>query len=375
MALAALRMDDYGRDDERKKLIAADPRMVWTLRRFFDEWLYPRVLKPSNRADGTIELYRIAIRYWEDVTADPDLADLALDRDDASPIDFVGLLPEWGYSRRGIKLRDKIRIGRLSDNPAFSPLSRITARSHASRIATLLQKAGPRFGPRERTAEILPRCPYVPQVSADFEPKPPFELEQARAIAAACSGMDRPVLPSWIAHEVWWRTRLALFYYTGLRAGTVRALRWSHVSQRKGQIWLKVPRALVKTRKPIEMPLHAQLVELLEQVRCGRPDEDLILPEGCGYRNFLDLHSDLQAKAGLIEEDRQSPHAWRRTHLTQMAELGAGRGKEVAQVAADHADGRTTHEHYISLLVNQFRLRLPPLWASVANDRQSRLFD
>jgi integrase len=242
----------------------------------------------------------------------------------------------------------------------------MSARTHATRIATLLTMAGPRYSPRQRVAELLPRLPYVPPVEADFEPKPPYSLEQARQIAAGCGKLSRPQLPNWIGTELWWKVRLGLFYYTGLRAGTVVSLCWSHVEERGGYLWLKVPKALVKTRKAIELPCHEQLADLLRQARDCRPSDsqptDVILPQACGYRHFVTLHSELQEAAGIAAADRQSPHAWRRTHLSQIGELGAFRGLEFSRVAADHADGRTTEQHYVTQLVNQLRLRLPTLF-------------
>lgn len=335
-----------------------DPRSWWTLGQFFDEWFLPGMLA-KKRAAGTIHRYGDALKYWSDVTGDPPLAEI----DDQVCIDFVGLLPEWGFSRRGQRRGEPLRIARLTDCPAFTPLQSATMAGHVQRIGTLLERAGPRYSTRIRVAEILPRLPYLPQVTAEFETKPPFTLATARLICAAAARMGRPELPAGFPRLLWWRTRLALFYFTGLRAGTVTRLAWSHV--RPGldgsELWLDVPKQIVKTGKPIRMPLHPQLAELLGQLPRGG---DLILPEGCGYRHFLTLHSELQELAGIPEADRQSPHAWRRTHLSLMGELGASQALEVARIAADHSSGRTTMEHYVGqTLVNGIRLRLPPLFA------------
>lgn len=374
MGLRVLFADDFerpeGEERAAQQLLQREPRLAWTLRQFSESWFLPQVLRLKRRTRATEYRYHVALRYWEDITDDPRLVDLLLDRDDAATIDFVGMLQEWGYSRRGMRRGEPQRIGRLDRNPSFLPLAGPTAHTKASDIATLLKHAGPRYSPTQRSAELLPRLPYVPldMIAKDFEPKPPFATDEARQIARACVKMWRPVVPYWLTTELWWKVRLGQFYFTGLRAGTVIALRWSYVEERPGGLWLKVPKTAVsKTRKAIELPVHAQLAELLLEVKRRRPrggrDDDLILPECCGYRHFLTMHRELQEQAGIDPAAQQSPHAWRRTHLTRIAELGAGQGLEFARIAGDHSDGRTTAESYVTTLVNQLRLQLPPLFS------------
>jgi integrase len=356
--------DDAGETD-KSAAIAKRPELGWRLREFCENWFSPRYLK--KRVSETTRNYLSSIRYWEAITDDWRLVDFAFDREgaDKQALDFTDQLPEWGYSRRAIRRGEPIRIGRVADYPAFTPLSAMTAREHASRIATLFRKAGPELDNRHHYAELLPRAPRVEILPADFEQKNPFTWGTARAIAAAASRMRRPALPAGLPVELWWRVRLSTLFYTGLRMGTVERLCWSHVADLDGDAWLKVPKDLVKTRKRIEMPLHPQLVELLRQLRQLRPVDvsgDLIIPDGCGRRTLLDLHVELQELAGVEVNLRQGLHAWRRTHLSQIYELGAARGLEAAKVAADHADGRTTAQSYVATVVNHFRLRLPLLF-------------
>jgi integrase len=365
----------FGDDDQdpvglaKAAAIANRPELAWRLREFHENWFAPRYLRRA--VDETPRNFIRAIRYWEAITDDWRLVDFSFDRDgaDGQADDFIEQLPEWGYCRSGIRRGQQIRIGRMADNPSFTALSSITGREHASRIARLFRTAGPEVpgDNRHRYAELLPRAPIVEIIPADFEEKFPFSWPIARQIVAASSRMTRPLCPHWLPVELWWRLRLGLLFYTGLRMGTIVQLRWSHVggNLEAGEAWLKVPKEIIKTRKKIEMPLHAQLVELLLQVRRNRPSDvadDLLVPVVCGRRSFLDFHGELQEAAAVPLESRQSPHAWRRTHLTQMFELGAGRGLEIARAAADHADGRTTAQHYVAAIVNAFRLRLPLLF-------------
>lgn len=358
-------------ESEKAALIAKRPELAWRMREFFENWFGPRYLWRKGRevSRETVRNHRCTLRYWESITDDWRLVDFLCDRDgaDAQALDFTDQLPEWGYSRRGMRRGEPIRIGRLADNPSFTPLKSMTGGEHAARMARLFRVAGPEShrDNRHHYAELLTRVPRVEILPRSFDEKEPFAWPIAQQIAAACGRMTRPVLPAWMPCELWWRVRLATLYYTGLRMGTVVKLCWSHAHDLDGTPVLKVPKELIKTRKKIEMPLHPQLAGYLRQVRGLRPrdwPDELLIPEGCQRRYLLDLHEELQVLAAIPDEQRQSFHAWRRTHLTQICELGAGRGLELAQAAADHSDGRTTARHYISVILNHFRLRLPLLF-------------
>jgi hypothetical protein len=343
-----------------------EPKLMWPLSKFFERWFLKGVLKPKGAAAGTIDLYGDALRYWTAITGDPPLWLIS----DEHGIDFVAQLPEWGYSRAGVHRGGKLRIGLRSESPGLRPLASTTIAEHVGRITTVLQAAGPRFSCKQCTAEVLSRFPYVPPYAGQFVEKSPWTVAQVRQIARGCLWMDKPALPEWLTHELWWKVRLALFYYTGFRAGTVVALAWSHIREEHGAWSLEVPGEVVtKTRKAAKLALHPQLVELLQQLREARArvahhDSDLILPAGCGYRYFLDLHVALQEAAGLPEAQHQSPHGWRRTHLAEIDRLGAKYGEEAARLAGQHATARTTAEFYVGQAVlNELRMRMPPLFA------------
>jgi integrase len=346
---------------EQREASQREPRLLWTLRQFFENWFCDAVLKPRQAASATFEGYETLLRYWEQITGDPPLL---LTADDAC-IDFIGTLPEWGWCCKGVPRGRSHKIGPLTDYPSYWPLGSERIKTHRTRLATLIRAAGPRYDPSHARARILQEVPYVPIVTSEWEPKPPFSVEQARQIAAAARLMSRPELPPWITCELWWQTRLALFYFTGLRSGTVIELRWRHLEHRGRDTWLAVPGEIVKTGKATEILLHQQLCLLLACVRQCRgepPADEPILPAACGYRHFLTLHSELQQKAGIPEASRQSPHAWRRTHGVQLDLLGAREGQEAARAGLDHASGRTTRRSYVGdIVVNYLRTMLPLL--------------
>lgn len=347
---------------QQRELIDVEPRLLWTWRQFYENWFLEAVLKPRDSAKGTRDTYENMLRYWEHLTCNPPL----ILTDDEVCIDFVGTLPDWGWSCKGVPRGRPHRIGLLSEFPSYWSLAEPTIKSHRDRLATLIRAAGPRYDPSDARARILREVPYVPIATAEWETKPSFTLEEARQIAAAAKRMNKPELPEWLNCELWWQTRLALFYFTGLRSGTVLQLRWKYLVEENGETRLKVPGEIVKTGKATEVSLHPQLCLLLSCVRAKRGDplpDELILPPGCGYRHFLTLHTELQELAGISEARRQSPHAWRRTHGVQIDLLGATDGDELTRRALDHSHVRVSRASYIGDVVMNFcRLRFPPLF-------------
>lgn len=332
------------------------------LRQFFDRWFLPTLLRKSR--DATVRKYYDAIGWWETLTGDPDLADVT----DALCLAFADELPEAKYRRAMVPRGAGMQRAKVSGSGLYRTLAPISVAKHVNRIAFILGRAGPRFDPREPVAEILDRCPLMPRLEGAFVPKQPFDLEAARQIAAAAATFDRPDMPGWITPPQFWKIFLAVFFYTGLRSGTVLRLQVKHLTSVERQPLLDVPADLVlKTNKPTRLAVHGQLLTLLKELP-ARSGEELLLPSVCSYSHLLDLHAQLQKAAGLSPQQIQSLHAWRRTHGNQMALLGAERGEEIARAALDHADVQTTRSSYVNeAFLNRLRVRLPELW-------QRRLF-
>lgn len=345
------------------------------LRQFFERWFLPTILRKSR--DATVRKYYDALAWWEAITGDPDLGDIT----DAVCLAFADELPHAKYRRACVRRGASIPRARAQGSALYRTLAPISAAKHVNRIAAILGRAGPRFDPREPVAEILERCPLMPRLEGSFPGKAPFALEAARAIAAEAGKFDRPDMPAealaiGLTPSLFWRVLLGEFYYTGLRSGTVLRLQIKHFLAEGGD-WplLDVPADIVlKTSKATRLAVHPQLAGLLREVIGGRGAdargrEALILPAVCSYSHLLDLHAQLQRRAGLAAADIQSLHAWRRTHGNQMAILGADRGLEIARASLDHADGATTRSSYVNeAFLNRLRVKLPELWPR-------RLFD
>lgn len=161
----AAEQDDIS-GESKHGLVAQRPELAWRLRDFFELWFAPRYLQKCVKE--TVRNYYSTIRYWEEITDDWRLVDLLSDDDgsDDQCLDFTDQLPEWGYSRRGIRRGEPIRVGRLVDCPAFTPLSSMTARDHASRLGEAKCGDGighPRFG-----SVAGEGCEYALDRVADF---------------------------------------------------------------------------------------------------------------------------------------------------------------------------------------------------------------
>jgi integrase len=337
---------DVGDESPPPQRAEGVPSPDMTLLEFFDEWFLPVVLVAQRDvSQATITLYRDALGYWQALTGDPPLSEI----DDRLCAAFVGQLRSEATYKRG----------NLGTERALSSSS---IAKHLKNLRSILYRTGPRLDPQRPTVEVLTRLPFLPNVRAEFTQKPSLTIETARQIAAAATELDKPDLPKPLTAAAWWKVRLALLYYTGLRSGTIVDVAWKHFERTGDKAWLNVPAGLVrKTSKPIRLALHPQAVELIEQLPTPRPPDERIVPLACCYRYFLTLHEQAQQRAGLPAEQWHSPHVWRRTHGQQMADLGAERAIEVARIALDHSDGRTTEAHYVSV-VNQLRVRLPPLF-------------
>lgn len=326
------------------------PRM--SLSEFFEEWFLPIVLKSEqNASEGTIRIYRTALDWWRKLTGDPPLAQI----DEFTVGEFVAGLRTATFQR-----------GPCS--PKY-PLAPHTIFKQQKQIKTILARVGPTIDPRRPGKKLVAEAPYI-RVAAPQKgkPKASFTLEAARRIAAAAIEFDRPKYHS-LATATFWKRLLGGLFYSGLRFGTVWRLRWEMLAQEDdGSWWLDVPEQ-TKTGKRKLIVVHSLWLAALQPIQpSGR-----IFPTRPGKSNLDDLHKRLQELAGIPLVKQMPFQAWRRTHSTQMALLGAKAAKLVAQHSLDHGDDRTTTDHYADI-DNMFRPKLPVLWEADVDQRQRRLF-
>jgi integrase len=342
-------------DPDAAAAAAAPPGMLFNtasglspqmrLSQFYTEWFLPVVLIGDREAqDSTITLYRDALDWWRIITGDPPVYEIT----DQMLARFKGELSHATYKRG--------RLGRQIK------ISRATVAKHLKALRALIYRLGPQLDARRATAGLLQRTPIVPGVTVTFNLKPCYTLEEAQAIAKAAASFDRPKLAD-VPAPVFWRRQLAMWYFTGLRSGTVSLLTRGCLARRDGRLWLDVPaKAVTKTGKGLSLWVHAALEAAID---LAAPPDTPLVPRAGHYRTVIDMHQQLQAAAGLPPERQLSPHAWRRTHGEQLKLVGLDSLREVLRMALDHDDAATTETHYTSA-VNELRMRLPTLWPDFA---------
>jgi integrase len=200
-------------------------------------------------------------------------------------------------------------------------------------------------------------------------PKRCYTLGEAKAMIVATLSMPAPRSPQprAIAPHRWWRAFLLVLFYTGLRIGTVLKLRRSMIERRGDQTWLVIPGEITKTGKALEKFLHPTAAKAIDQLGAG----ELIFPWRYWKRHLNNRHELLQRIAGISH--KLSLHAWRRTHGTEMAKIGAAYGRRIAQQTLDHEDEETTSEFYVNIEA-ELIAKLPDIDCSLDDPRQGKLF-
>jgi len=333
------------------KLFAAEPRgddsslsPHMTLASLMRVYFEPVVLVAEGRDRGTVASYWESLGWWQALTGDPPIQAI----DDYTLADFKTRLRDEATWKRG---------------PAGSPqrLSKATQIKHLRQLRTLITVAF--------NKGLLAEMPRLLVGKVKGRPKPHFSVDDARRIVAAAPHMPRARRRLWnVEPGDWWQAVVLVLFYTGLRIGTVLELRRSMLARddRYPGPYLKIPgelideggetKKVVKTRNDVDKYLHPLAWQAIQ--RLATPDR--IFPWPHCRRHLIDRHEHLQRLAGIAADKLLSPQAWRRTHSTEMAKLGADYGRRIAQQTLDHADQRTTSQFYVDIEAHVIA-RLPPL--------------
>lgn len=361
------------------------PRM--TLSEFFERWYLRVVLKLSAEEVRNLKLgqrewrkmklseadmrkfpnavnYQQSIDYWKHLTGDPPIYAIS----DVLLVDFEAALRGVTY-KRGLNGTER----RLGD---------FTVAKHLKNIRAVLFRCGPKNADNKRPGKgLLDETPHI-SVSAPTLtlPKKRFSLKQARLVYAACDemtlftnrGRGRPSDGGPDA-PAWWRALVSVMFYTGLRIGTVLRLEWSMIEEDEDGFWFKVPGRIVhKTKKASVKALRLDCLELLHRLPRGGDATSRIFTWNHSLTHLRDRHDRLQKLAGVKE--LRDMHAWKRTHLREVARTCLDDAMETAQRAGDHADRKTTEESYVNLGQETARLMPSLVEKDPDHDPQRNLF-
>jgi len=282
------------------------------------------------RSAKTIADYDAAVRDYVRITGDPPLEEIDQGLGDA----LVESLMNLPGKRPG------------------SIASPETVRKKCRTLQTLLKFLGPPVSRSTRRAAGI-----FPQVPCWLDPPDPLPPRVDKAIRRdeleawlKATDSARMTLPVLDPPPVWWRTLLAVLYYTGLRIETALALRYSWID---GQ-WLKVPAAGMKgRRRPGRFWLSPLALEQLESFR--RPDRDRVFSWPHYSRGSLTLDANRPAARRAIDRERVRQHAEAgireglgfHSIRDLVAELLWQVDPVAAQFALGHTTAKTTATHYV----------------------------
>lgn len=299
-----------------------------TLADIYGAWFERVALQRSARS--TCQSYRETLGWWMALTSNPKLKDI----DDTVTAEFAIALSEAKYQRG---TAGKVRY-----------LSECTQAKHLRNLRCLLNRCGQQSKPNKPALRLIYYVPYVCVPEADFEKESPFSIEEARKLVLHCADLHRKYKQSkyWSVDQ--WRLWVALMYYTGFRVSTVNNLEWSFIKDINGVLTFDVPaKAVSKTKRGVTKAIHPQLAKMLELI--PRDKSPYVLRWPAHPKGRWTSHQRLQRLAGIPQHQERGIHAWRRTHATQLALLGAEDAVKVAQVALAHKDKRVTEGHYVNI--------------------------
>jgi len=229
-------------------------------------------------------------------------------------------------------------IANLPSRKGNRQLSPQTVRKYLAAVQTLLDKAG-QPGPRNRDAAgLLTKVPWA---------KPPRPLlalpriidpEVVGRIYRIAAVMVDPQIAG-IEPRAWWRALITLCWNTGLRRGTMFALRMEWVGWQARR--LLIPPLAMKARRGEVVHLNEMAFEHLLRIRGER---ELLLPWPTESRNFDRHWHRLQDLAGIPQAEHFGLHAIRKTAATALWESSP----EAAQLALGHLKLSTTERYYVS---------------------------
>ena len=327
-------VDDWARQKGTDIFPASDGEM--TLCRFFEEWYLPQKLFDAK--ESAKQCYRTALNAWRSLIGDP-------------PVKQITPLMLALFRDARLKTRSVITGKTLSPNGV---------RTNLRLIQILLDKMGaPGRGNRDAQG-ILDRVPWAQPPREEIKIPRTITLQQLSACYRAAASMREPRVPG-IDPSAWWRAMLIIAWNTGLRRGTLFAMRWSDVDWAGHRLVL--PAAQMKSRRPMIVHLNSVAIEALHSIKTNR---ELIFPwtpMTSWKRRFSQMFHVLQDKAGIPSSEHFGLHIIRKTLATTLYETNPGLPQRIENRSPHLCDGES------SIPVNSWRpdsrdSKWPTSWAS-----------
>ena len=161
------------------------------------------------------------------------------------------------------------------------------------------------------------------------------------------------------------KAALQILSLTFCRPGEVRGMRRGEIDFAK-KIW-KIPEERTKMRRPHEVPLSRQAIEILENIWPLSGDGDLVFPSIPSKFKPLSEAAFTSALRRLgYAQDEMSPQGFRSSASTILNERGYS--PDVIEAALAHQDKNAIRRTYNRAIYWQKRVELMQVWADLIHD-------
>lgn len=317
--MAAIRLFDAGRENTAG------------LREYLEGVYLPWVeLERGRPADWkTAECYESTATWWESI-----VGNVPVERITQHHID--------GFMR-GLRASVSCRTRRR--------LAAMTVRKHAANLRAVLRQA--------TAAGVLPPGTVGVKLPRRERQLPFGHISRADVgqMIAAARGMRAPrPLETGVTAGEWWRGLLGWLYFTGSRIEETLLLEWAWLNGDEALIPGAVGgRRIRKHAVPHVVYLHPELLEWLEPLRDARQGPWVFAYRDCAkphppamrgaIRGLTRLHERLRGLAGVRKIAGSGWHAYRKTHLTELAAINP----LAAQLSSSHGGGNLMCEFYLDV--------------------------
>jgi len=284
-----------------------------TLSTFWRDYYLPQCADP---AAGYVEHAESYLRRWRVFTGDPPLSKITND----------------------LLVRYRETLNRARGITPGSGMRTRTVANHLRFIQRLLDRAGPP-GPRNRgAAGILKKVPWIKTPTIHLYSPTTVPADMMSRIYEAAGRMTTPKLEG-IEPADWWQALLAVAWNTGLRRGTLFALRLEDINWER--CYLDIPPERLKAKRGEIIHLNAVALAHLEHIR--EPARERVFPWPHHPRYFDHRFHYVQDLAGIPRKDHVGLQAVRRTVGTNLAQ----QHPTAAQFLLGHTTFQTTKRFYI----------------------------
>jgi len=232
-------------DDDRPATTAPPGKLSaeMTLSEFFWRYAWPDCLAPKGDKLRTRKDYEKSLVYWRIFTGDPPLEEI----DKRTCSRFLGRLALARHKRT-----DQVLAGN-------------TIYKHWVNLERLLRWTGPASRQNPEGAAVIELPPWLrgPR-KKKCAPKAGFIVDEIQCWLEVLGRTAGPAPKIQVADPpAWWRAVILLDYNTGLRPGTLFAVRWEMISGH----WLTVPTGIAKGEDGLRIWLNDPALQAIEPLR------------------------------------------------------------------------------------------------------------